>query len=127
MFAVQVDMDNDGAVSWEELSTFMIETRMEGWARESEVGVPNYSYTGQIESARPAQAAEQVRGCQISSCSELRGKSAGESNSRFRSLCHNSTNHLLCDIVLRGNSFTLSKVCTRPAATRNEALVTLKY
>ncbi|CAM9409360.1 unnamed protein product [Scytosiphon promiscuus] len=54
----QVDINNDGTVDWEELSSFMIEMGMKGWAK-SRTGVQNYVHAGHIDSARPTQAADQ--------------------------------------------------------------------
>lgn len=56
----QVDVNNDGTVDWEELSSFMIEMGMKGWAN-SGVRTQNYAYAGPIDSARPTHAADQVR------------------------------------------------------------------
>lgn len=54
-----MDINNDGTVDWEELSSFMIEMGMKGWAK-SGAGIPNYAYAGHVDSARPTQAADQV-------------------------------------------------------------------
>lgn len=54
-----MDINNDGTVNWDELSSFMIEMGMKGWAN-SGVGMPNYAYAGPIDSARPTHAADQV-------------------------------------------------------------------
>ncbi len=56
----QVDVNNDGTVDWEELSSFMIEMGMKGWAN-SGLRTQNYAYAGPIDSARPTHAADQVR------------------------------------------------------------------
>ena len=56
---MQVDINNDGTVDWDELSSFMIEMGMKGWAK-SGVGMPNYAYAGPMDSARPTHAANQV-------------------------------------------------------------------
>jgi len=53
-------MNNDGTVDWEELSSFMIEMGMKGWAN-SGLRTQNYAYAGPIDSARPTHAADQVR------------------------------------------------------------------
>ncbi|CAM9110180.1 unnamed protein product, partial [Hapterophycus canaliculatus] len=56
----QVDINNDGTVDWEELSSFMIEMGMKGWAKRG-VGLPQYAHAGHIDSARPTQAADQIQ------------------------------------------------------------------
>ena len=56
----QMDVNNDGMVDWEELSSFMINMGMNGWAGRG-VGMPVYAYAGQLEAARPAVAADQVQ------------------------------------------------------------------
>ncbi|CAM9649007.1 unnamed protein product, partial [Ectocarpus sp. 13 AM-2016] len=56
----QVDVNNDGTVDWEELSSFMIDMGMKDWAK-SGAGTPNYAYAGQVDSARPTQAADQIQ------------------------------------------------------------------
>ena len=55
-----MDVNNDGMVDWEELSSFMINMGMNGW-EERDVGMPVYAYVGQVEAARPTVAADQVR------------------------------------------------------------------
>ena len=47
-------------MDWEELSSFMIEMGMKGWEDET-VGLPSYAYAGQVDSAQPIHAADQVR------------------------------------------------------------------
>lgn len=59
---MQVDVNNDGTVDWEELSSFMIDMGMKDWAKSGS-GTPNYAYAGQVDSARPTQAADQVDWC----------------------------------------------------------------
>eukprot|EP00903_Cladosiphon_okamuranus_P013183 g12296.t1 len=56
----QVDINNDGTVDWDELSSFMIEMGMKGCAN-SGVGMPNYTYAGLIDSARPTHSADQMQ------------------------------------------------------------------
>lgn len=57
-----MDVNNDGTVDWEELSSFMIEMGMKGWPKNG-VGMPNYAYAGHVDSARPAHAVDKVRAC----------------------------------------------------------------
>lgn len=71
---MQVDINNDGTVDWDELSSFMIEMGMKGWAK-SGVGMPNYACAGPMDSARPTHAANQV-------C--LRGGGRGREKGRGR-------------------------------------------
>ena len=54
-----MDINNDGTIDWDELSSFMIDMGMKGWAK-SGAEMPNYVYTGQIDPARHTQAANQV-------------------------------------------------------------------
>ncbi|CAN0265919.1 unnamed protein product [Ectocarpus sp. 12 AP-2014] len=56
----QVDINNDGTIDWDELSSFMIDMGMRGWAK-SGAETPNYVYTGQIDPARHTQAADQLQ------------------------------------------------------------------
>lgn len=55
----QMDVNNDGTVDWEEMSSFMVDMGMRGWA-ESVVSLPTYSYAGQVDGAQPTLAADQV-------------------------------------------------------------------
>lgn len=79
-----MDINNDGTVDWDELSSFMIEMGMKGWAN-SGVGMPNYAYAGSIDSARPTHAADQV-------CFEGR---VGVVPSRFEKWEERERNHVL--------------------------------
>ncbi|CAM9771885.1 unnamed protein product [Ectocarpus sp. 4 AP-2014] len=56
----QVDINNDGTIDWDELSSFMIDMGMRGWAK-SGAEMPNYVYTGRIDPARHTQAADQLQ------------------------------------------------------------------
>lgn len=57
---MQMDVNNDGMVGWEELSSSMISMGMDGWAGRG-IGMPVYAYAGQLEAARPAVAADEVQ------------------------------------------------------------------
>lgn len=57
-----MDVNNDGTVDWEEMSSFMVEMGMRGWA-ESGIVMPTYSYAGSVDSAQPTLAADQVGLC----------------------------------------------------------------
>lgn len=57
---MQMDINNDGTVDWEEISSFMVEVGMRSWSQKG-IGMPIYPYVGQVDSAQPGQVADQVR------------------------------------------------------------------
>lgn len=54
-----MDVNNDGTVNWEEMSSFMVEMGMRGWTESGGV-MFTYSYAGQVDSAQPTLTADQV-------------------------------------------------------------------
>lgn len=56
---VQIDINSDGTVDWDELSTFMIDVGMKGW-EDGATQMPSYAYVGQIDAAQPTLAVDQV-------------------------------------------------------------------
>lgn len=55
----QIDINSDGTVDWDELSSFMIEMGMKGWEDDATL-MPSYAYVGKIDAAQPTHAVDQV-------------------------------------------------------------------